>query len=134
MAKQVFINLPVTDLEKSKEFYEKLGFTNNPTFTDENGAAMMWSDEIIVMLLTRDFYQKFIGSKTVAFPKTQLGVLLALSMDSREAVQQFADTAKANGGDYYQVDMGVPEDQMFGLEVTDPDGNHWEPVWMNFGS
>lgn len=93
---------------------------------------MMWSDEIIVMLLTRDFYQKLIGSKTVAFPKMQSGVLLALSMESREAVQQFADTAKANGGDYYQVDM-VPEDQMFGLEVTDPDGNHWEPVWMNFG-
>lgn len=133
MSKQVFINLPVIDLEKSKEFYEKLGFRNNPDFTDEKGAAMMWSDEIIVMLLTRDFYQKFIGSKTVAFPKMQSGVLLALSMESREAVQQFADTAKANGGDYYQVDMGVPEDQMFGLEVTDPDGNHWEPVWMNFG-
>lgn len=133
MAKQVFINLPVSDLEASKAFYEKLGFTNNPAFTDERGAAMMWSDEIIVMLLTHEFYQRFIGNKTVADTKTQSAALLALLMESREAVQQFADVAKANGGDYYKVDLGVPEDQMFGLEVSDPDGNHWEPMWMNVG-
>lgn len=133
MSKQVFINLPVSDLERSKAFYEKLGFTNNPDFTDENGAAMVWSDAIYVMLLTHEFYKKFIGDKTIADTNSQSATLLALSLDSREAVQAFADTAKANGGDYYQVDMGMPEDQMFGLEVTDPDGNHWEPVWMNFG-
>ncbi len=132
MGKQVFINVPVSDLERSKAFYEKLGFKNNPEFTDEKGAAMVWSDEIYVMLLTHDFYQKFIGDKTIADTKTQSAALLALALDSREDVQSFADTAKANGGDYYQVDMGMPEDRMFGLEVTDPDGNHWEPVWINF--
>lgn len=133
MSKQVFINIPVSDLEASKEFYTQLGFVNNPMFTDDNGAAMAWSDDIIVMLITRDFYKTFIGDKSVADPKTHSGVLLALSFDSKEAVQNFADTAKANGGDYYQIPTGLPEEQMFGYEVTDPDGNHWEPVWMNFG-
>lgn len=132
MGKQVFINLPVSDLERSKAFYQSLGFINNPAFTDDKGAAMAWSEDIIVMLVTRVFYQQFIGSKTIADTATQSAALFALSMDSREAVQQFADTARENGGDYYKVDMGMPEDQMFGYEVTDPDGNHWEPVWMNF--
>lgn len=131
MNKQVFINLPVSDLERSKEFYAKLGFKNNPDFSDENGAAMMWSDQIYVMLLTHDFYKRFIGDKTIADTQTQSGALLALAMDSREAVQAFADTAKANGGECYQVDMGIPEDMMFGYEVTDPDGNQWEPMWMS---
>ncbi|UTX51475.1 glyoxalase [Candidatus Saccharibacteria bacterium TM7i] len=133
MRKQVFINLPVSDLGRSKMFYEKLGFTNNPDFTDENAAAMVWSDEIYVMLLTHDFYKKFIGSRQVADAATQSGVLLALTMDSPAAVQKFADTAKENGGDCYKVDMGMPENEMFGYEVTDPDGNHWEPLWMSFG-
>lgn len=130
MTKQVFINLPVTDLAKSTAFYQALGFTLNPTFTDENASSVMWSDEIIVMLLTHDFYKRFIRDKTIIDAKTTSGVLLAISMDSKEAVQKFADTAKQNGGDYYTVDMGVPADQMFGYEVEDPDGHHWEPVWM----
>lgn len=133
MSKQVFINIPVRDLENSIEFYTKLGFKNNPDFTSDTGAAMVWSDEIILMLLTHEFYTQFIGNKTIADTKTQSAALFALSMDSREAVQQFADTAKENGGDYFRVAMGMPEDQMFGYEVTDPDGNHWEPMWMNFG-
>lgn len=131
MAKQVYINVPVNDLAKSQAFYEALGFTNNPTFSDEHGCAMVWSDDIIVMLLTHDFYKKFIGDKDVADPAKTSGVLLALSLDSKEAVQKFADTAKQNGGDYYQVDMGAPADMMFGYEVVDPDGNQWEPVWMS---
>lgn len=132
MTKQVFINLPVSDLERSTTFYEKLGFTKNPDFSDEKASGMAWSDEIFVMLVTHDFYKSFIKDKEIADTGRTSSALLALSMDSREAVQQFADTAKANGGDYYQVDTGMPEDVMFGYEVTDPDGNHWEPVWMNF--
>jgi len=131
MNKRVFINLPVSDLARSTAFYESLGFKKNPNFSDENASALMWSDEIIVMILTHDFYQKFINGKQVADPKTISGVLLALSLENKEAVTAFAETAKANGGDYYSVDMGVPEDMMFGYEVLDPDGNHWEPVWMN---
>lgn len=132
MAKQVYINLPVKDLKKSIAFYEALGFKNNPMFTDENGAGMEWSDEIVVMLTTAEFYQRFLrGDKKVADPAKQSGVLLALSFDSKEEVQKFADAAKANGGEYYKVDIGIPEDQMFGYEVLDLDGNQWEPIWMS---
>ena len=130
MSKQVFINLPVADLAKSTAFYEALGFTLNPMFTDENASSLMWSDEIIVMLLKHDFYKRFIREKNVIDAKTTSGALFAISLESKEAVQKFADTAKQNGGDYFKIDMGVPEDQMFGYEVEDPDGNHWEPVWM----
>ena len=130
MSKQVFINLPVADLAKSTAFYQALGFTLNPMFTDENASSLMWSDEIIVMLLKHDFYKRFIRDKAIIDAKTTSGVLLAISLDSKEAVQKFADTAKANGGDYFKIDMGVPEDQMFGYEVEDLDGHHWEPVWM----
>lgn len=131
MGKQVYINLPVSDLEKSTAFYEALGFKKNPDFSDDHASALQWSDDIIVMILKKDFYQKFIGERQVADTHNTSGVLLALGLESPEAVTQFAETAKANGGEYYQVDMGVPTDMMFGYEVLDPDGNHWEPVWMN---
>lgn len=131
MSKQVFINLPVSDLQKSTTFYEALGFIKNPDFSDDNASALQWSDDIMLMILRKDFYQKFIGDRRIADTRATSAALLAISMDSPEAVTQFAETAKANGGDYYSVDMGVPEDMMFGYEVLDPDGNHWEPVWMN---
>lgn len=131
MGKQVYINLPVTDLSVSTAFYEKLGFTKNPVFSDENASAMQWSDSIIVMLLRHDFYRQFIRGKNVIDAKSTSGVLLALSFDTKEAVIQFAEAAKANDGDFFQVDMGVPEDQMFGYEVLDPDGHQWEASWMS---
>jgi len=56
--------------------------------------------------------------------------LLALSFDTQAEVTRFAEAAKQNGGDYYQIDTGVPADMMLGYEVIDPDGHHWEPVWM----
>lgn len=100
-------------------------------FSDEKASGMSWSDEIFVMLLTHDFYKKFIGDRNIADAHTTSSVLLALSLESRDAVQTFADTAKTNGGNYYRVDMGIPEDVMFGYEVEDPDGHIWEPMWMN---
>lgn len=130
MSKQVYINLPVNDLSISTAFYEGLGFTKNPTFSDDNASAMQWSDNIVVMLLKHDFYKRFIADKQIIDAKTTSGVLLALSFDSKEEVQRFADTAKASGGDYFKVDMGLPDDQMFGYEVLDPDGHQWEAVWM----
>jgi predicted lactoylglutathione lyase len=131
MAKQIFVNLPVSDLEKSTKFYEALGFTKNPKFSNETASSMMWSDEIVVMLLEHDFYSMFLKGKKIADTRQTSGVLLALSLESKEAVQHFADTAKQNGGDYYQVDNGVPSDMMFGYEVEDPDGHGWEPMWVN---
>jgi predicted lactoylglutathione lyase len=131
MAKQVFINLPVSDLTKSTAFYEALGFTKNLIFSDENASNMMWSDEIIFMLLTHDFYKKFLKNKTVADTENSSAALIALTLDSKEAVQEFADTAKANGGDYFMAKPNEGLDFMFGLEVSDPDGNVLEPVWMD---
>lgn len=131
MSKQIYINLPVTDLAKSTAFYEALGFVKNPMFSDENASAMQWSEDIVVMLLVHDFYKKFPRNREIADTKKTSSVLLALSFDSKEDVQKFADTAKANGGDYYRVDMGMSEDAMFGYEVEDPDGHIWEPLWMS---
>jgi predicted lactoylglutathione lyase len=131
MLKQVFINLPVENLAASTAFYQALGFTQNPVFSNDRGSCMNWTDEITVMLLVRDFYQTFLTNKVVADTKQTSGVLLCLSMESKEAVQQFAETAKQQGGDYFQVESGVSSDMMFGYEVQDLDGHTWEPLWMN---
>ncbi len=131
MSRQVYINFPVSDLAKSTAFYEALGFTKDPNFSDENASAMTWSDDIIFMLLTRDFYQKFLGSKTIAHTLTSSAALIALTLDSKEAVQQFADTAKSNGGNYFVAPPNEGLDFMFCYEVEDPDGNVLEPVWMD---
>jgi len=131
MSKQVFINLPVGNLAASTTFYEALGFTKNETYSDVNASCMVWSDEIMVMLLTYDFYQQFIANKTIIDARNQSGVLLSLTMDSREDVQRFADTAKQLGGDYDTVAINEGSDQMFSYEVEDLDGHVWEPVWMD---
>ena len=131
MTKQIFVNLPVRNLNESTEFYRKLGFSLNPSFSNESSSCMVWSDDILVMLLKHDFYQSYIAEKEVADTKRTSGVLLCLSMESREAVENFAQTAKQNGGDFYMVESGVPTDKMFGLEVQDLDGHNWEPMWIS---
>jgi uncharacterized protein len=131
MLKQVFINIPVSDVGRSTAFYEALGFTKNTNFSDDKASCMVWSDAIALMLISPDFYKKFIGNKQIADTQLTSSVLIALSLESKDAVQKFADTAKVNGGDCFQVDMGMPEDVMFGYEVTDPDGNQLEPGWMS---
>ncbi|EOL43405.1 VOC family protein [Enterococcus caccae] len=130
MATMVFVNFPVTDVKRSTEFYEKLGFKKNEEFSNEQSSSMVWDDNFWIMLLDHSFYSKFIKDKKIADAKSTSGVLVAFSMESADAVKNFAETAKANGGDFYKVDMGIPEDMMFGLEVQDPDGNSLEPTWM----
>ena len=75
MAKMIFVNLPVTDLPRSMKFYEAVGFTNNPMFTNDQAAAMAWSDEIVVMLLRHDFWKTF-TSKTIPNAHDTAQVLL----------------------------------------------------------
>lgn len=130
MTKQIFVNLPVRDLAASTEFYTALGFTKIAAFSSDKASSMQWSDEIIVMLLERDFYSTFLNGRPIADTKAANGTLLAISLDSKEAVQQFAEAAKANGGDFYKTETGMSEDLMFGYEVIDPDGHQWEPLWM----
>src|SRR5689334_4379240 len=108
MPKQIYVNLPVKDLAKATAFYEALGFIKQPEFSNEDATGMKWSDDVFVMLLTHNFYKKFIEGREVADPAKASGVLLAISLDSMEDVQKFADTAAQNGGSCYRVDMGVP--------------------------
>lgn len=131
MPKQIFVNIPVSDVAASTSFYEALGFKKNTDFSDENASSMMWTDDIVLMLLHKDFYARFLSGKAVADTQAVSGVLIALSLDTKEDVQKFADAAKANGGSYFKTETGAPEEMMFGYEVLDPDGNQLEPVWMN---
>jgi predicted lactoylglutathione lyase len=132
MAKMIFVNLPVTDLPASMTFYEAVGFTNNPMFTNDQAAAMAWSDEIVVMLLRHDFWKTF-TSRTIPDAHQTAQVLLCLSHDSKEAVDAIVEAALAAGGKPEPTptqDMGF----MYGRSFEDPDGHIWENVYMNMAA
>lgn len=131
MSSIVFVNFPVADVQRSTEFYKKLGFQLNEEFSNEMSSALVWDEHFWIMLLNHDFYQKFIKEKKIADAKSNSTALIAFSMESAAAVKEFAEKAKENGGDYYHLDMGIPEEQMYGLEVLDLDGNQLEPTWMD---
>lgn len=128
MPRMIFVNLPVTDLAASMAFYEALGFTNNPHFTDETAACMVWSEAINVMLLTHEKWRTF-TSRPIP-PKTSSEVLLAISLDSREAVDAMNETATRNGG---TADINPKQDLgfMYNRNLADPDGHVWEAMWMD---
>ncbi|WP_041556091.1 VOC family protein [Carnobacterium sp. 17-4] len=130
MSTMVFVNFPVSDLNRSTAFYEKLGFTKNNEFSSNEAAAMVWDDNFWIMLLNHEFYSRFLKDKTIANTQITSSALITFSLESADAVKKIAETAKANGGDFHKVEMGMSEDQMFLLEVQDPDGNTLEPSWM----
>ena len=131
MARMIFVNLPVTDLAASMAFYEALGFTNNPQFTDETAACMVWSEAINVMLLTHDKWRTF-TTRPIP-PKTSSEVLLAISLDSREAVDAMNEAAAAHGG---TADINPKQDLgfMYNRNLSDPDGHVWEAFWMDMSA
>jgi uncharacterized protein len=126
---RLYINLPVSDLQKSVDFYTAIGFTQNLAFTDENASAMNYGDEFTVMLLTHGFAKNYIGSKKIANAHETTELLSALQFDSREAVDIFFEKAISAGGkktiDTY--DHGF----MYGRDFEDPDGHIWEAFWMD---
>lgn len=128
MSRMIFVNLPVNDLEASKSFYEALGFENNPHFTDDTAACMVWSESINVMLLTHAKWRQF--TKRPIPPSTSSEVMLALSRKSREAVDAMNETAAANGG---TADVNPAQDLgfMYNRNLADPDGHVWEAMWMD---
>ena len=128
-ARMIFVSLPVTDLQRSIRFYEAVGFTNNPQFTNQQAAAMAWSDTIVVMLLTHDFWKTFTDKKMVD-ARHSAQVSLAISSGSREEVDQLVKAAADAGG---RPDPGPKQDLgfMYSRGFEDPDGHIWEPVWMN---
>jgi predicted lactoylglutathione lyase len=129
MARMIFVNLPVTDLSKSVAFYEAIGATRNPTFSDETAACMVFSDTIHVMLLT---HPKFAGftPRPVADARAASEVLLCISCESREEVDEIVGAAAASGG---VADPAATQDYgfMYGRGFEDPDGHIWEPMWMD---
>jgi len=132
MSKMIFVNLPVTDLKASMAFYEAVGFTNNPMFTNDQAAAMAWSDEIVVMLLRHDFWKTF-TSKTIPNAHEVAQVLLALSHDSQDSVEDIVAKAVAAGG---KADPTPKQDLgfMYGRSFEDPDGHIWENAYMNMAA
>ncbi|WP_275285932.1 VOC family protein [Halomonas elongata] len=131
MNKMIFVNLPVTDLGASMAFYQALGFENNPTFTDETAACMVWSETINVMLLTHDKWRTF-TSRPIP-PATSSEVMLAISCESREAVDGMNEAAAANGG---TADINPLQDLgfMYNRNLADPDGHVWETMWMDMAA
>ena len=128
MATNIFINLPVADLEASKTFFGKLGFSFNPQFTDETAAAMVIDENIFSMLLTHEKFKQF-TPKAIADAKTSSEVLIAISRDSREAVGELFDKAIAAGGT--EVRPGDDYGFMVSKAFADLDGHIWEVVWMD---
>jgi predicted lactoylglutathione lyase len=128
MSKMIFVNLPVADLPAARAFYEAIGAVNNPQFTDETAACMVFSDTIHVMLLTHDKYAQF-TDKTIADAHSTSQVLLCISADSREGVDEIAGNALAAGG----REPRPPQDYgfMYSRTFEDPDGHTWEPMYMD---
>jgi predicted lactoylglutathione lyase len=125
----IFVNLPVTDLRRSRAFLEALGAVNEPKFTDDTAACMTLSDSIFVMLLTHDKFRQF-TPRPIVDAKSGSQVLLCLSSDSRESVDSTIERAVAAGG---TADPAPKQDYgvMYGRSVADPDGHIWEIMWMD---
>ena len=115
MTTQIFVNLPVRDLDRSKAFFAALGYANNPQFTDENAACIVISDTIYVMLLVEPFFQGF-TRKTICDARTHTEAILCLSAESR-----------AGGETLEAKDYGF----MYQRSFQDPDGHQWEVVHMD---
>jgi hypothetical protein len=128
MTQMIFVNLPVTDLKASMAFYAALGFKNNPNFTDDTAACMVWSEAINVMLLTHDKW-RFFTSRPIP-PTTSSEVMLCLSCESRDAIDGLAKAAASHGG---QADINAKQDMgfMYNRSIGDLDGHVWEMMWMD---
>jgi len=131
MSTKIFVNLPVKDLEKSKDFFSKLGYTFNQQFTDEKAASLVINEHIYAMLITEPFFKTFIPNKEIADTTKTKEVLVALSADSKQQVDEFADKAIAAGGKNFRdaEDHGF----MYARSFEDLDGHVWEVFWMDPG-
>ena len=129
MAKLIFVNLPVSDLARATAFYQAIGAARNPQFSDDTASCMVFSDTIYAMLLSHDKFRQFTPEK-IADARTTSEVLICISADSREAVDDVLGRAKAAGG---TTDPSPKQDFgfMYGRSFEDPDGHIWEVMWMD---
>ena len=128
MAKQIFINLAVKDVQKSMNFYTALGFTNNPQFSDENGKCMVWSENIFVFILSHEKFKGF-STKPIADTKSALAGLFSLSLDSLEEVNKTMNNGLKAGGiePHPMRDYGFMQQRT----IEDFDGHTWEIFFMD---
>ena len=128
MAKQIFINLPVKELQKSMDFYAALGFTNNPQFSDDTGKCMVWSENIFVMLLTHEKFKIF-ATKPIADTKSNLAGLFSLLVESIDEVNSMLTKGLNAGG----TEPNEMRDYGFMQQRTieDFDGHTWEVFFMD---
>jgi len=131
MAKQIYVNIPVKDLNVAIKLYTHLGFTFNPQFTDENATCMIISEDIMVMLLKEEFFKTF-TPKPIAKAKESTEVLICISAESREEVDQYVRLAIEAGGKALmpKQDHGW----MYGHGFEDLDGHMWEIGFMDMSA
>ena len=128
MAKQVFINLAIKDLQKSMDFYTALGFTNNPQFSDDTGKCMVWSDSIFVMLLAHEKFSSF-TTKPIADTKSKVAALFSLSFSTLDEVNNVMTKGlNARGTEPTEMkDYGFMQQRT----IEDFDGHTWELFYMD---
>ena len=132
MNTKVFVNMSVKDLNRSKEFFGKLGFTFNPMFTDENAACMVISEENYAMLLTESFFKNFIPGREICDTGKNTETLVALGLESGAEVDEIIRNAVAAGGSEYREkqDYGW----MYGRAFSDLDGHIWEAFYADLNA
>lgn len=128
MASEIYVNLPVKNLKRSKKFFSRLGFSFNPQFTDDNAACLVIGENIFAMLLTEPFFKTF-TSKEICDATKDTEVIIAIDAESREKVNEIVSRALGAGGSIYREvqDHGW----MYGHGFADPDGHLWEVLFMD---
>jgi predicted lactoylglutathione lyase len=128
MATKIFVNLPVKELAVSRRFFTALGYTVNEQFSGDNAVSIVISDDIVAMLLAEPFFKTF-TTKPLVDATTATEAILCLGVESRAEVDRLVDTALASGGSA----ANEPQDHgfMYGRSFQDPDGHHWEVVFMD---
>jgi uncharacterized protein len=128
MHKQIYVNLPVADLKKTRAFFSELGFTFEPKFSNDDAACMIVGENIFVMLLTHSFYRSF-TDKEIADTKRYTAVANCISCESRREVDELVAKAQKAGGTVPRA----PKDygNMYGHGFEDLDGHNWELVYMD---
>ena len=131
MATKIFVNLPVRNLKASMNFFQQLGYSFNPQFSDDTAACMVISEDIYAMLLTHKKFAQF-TPKQIADATQTTEVITCLSCDSKEAVNAVMEKALASGA----AETRDPDDHgfMYGRSFTDLDGHIWEMVWMDMAA
>jgi predicted lactoylglutathione lyase len=125
---KLFVNIPVGNLQRSIEFFEELGFTFNPQFTDATATCMLVGEDAYFMLLDKERFAGF-SKRAMGNPRSETNAMFAISVDSRAAVDETVEKAIAAGGSYAvdSQDHGF----MYGWSFYDLDGHHWEVFWMD---